>query len=184
MRDSKETPEADQKIQPSSVKAHADAPHLLSEGNAAFVQRFTSMNVAGRDAQNRPALARGLGIRVSPDRRTLTVFLSETHSSRVLKCLHENGAIAVAVTRPKTHQTLQFKGQVREIGPLSDEDRREMTAYQESFVAELAQLGYSAEFSRQLLAGSESAVAVGFEPAAMFDQTPGPKAGEKLGSKS
>lgn len=183
MRDSKKVPETDKKIRPSSVKAHADDLPLLSEANAAFVQRFTSMNVAGRDAQNLPALARGLGIRVSPDRCTLTVFLSETHSSRVLKCLRENGAIAVAVTRPKTHETLQFKGQVREIRPLSDEDRREMAAYQESFVAELEQLGYSAEFTRQLLAGSENVVAVVFEPAAVFDQTPGPKAGEKLGSK-
>ncbi|MDO9142741.1 hypothetical protein [Rhodoferax sp.] len=184
MRDSINASETDKKIQPPSVKAHADDLPLLSEVNAAFVQRFTSMNVAGRDALHRPALARGLGIRVSPDRRTLTVFLSETHSSRVLACLRENGAIALAVTRPKTHQTLQFKGQVREVGPLSDEDRREMVAYQESFVAELEQLAYSAEFTRQLLAGSESAVAVVFEPEAMFDQTPGPNAGEKLGSKS
>ncbi len=183
MRDFKEAPEADKKIQPSSVTAPTDGRPLLSEANAAFVRRFASMNVAGRDAQNRPALARGLGIRVTPDRRTLTVFLSETHSSRVLKCLRENGAIALAVTRPKTHETLQFKGQVRVIGPLSDEDRLEMMAYQESFVAELEQLGYPPEFTRQLLAGSECAVAVVFEPTAMFDQTPGAKAGEKLGAK-
>jgi hypothetical protein len=162
------------------VKAHTDDPPLLSEANAAFIQRFTSMNVAGRDAQNRPALARGLGIRVSPDWRTLTVFLSTTHSSQVLKCLRENGAIAVAVTRPTTHETLQFKGRVREIVPLSDEDRREMAAYQDSFVEELTKPGYRPEFTRQLLAGSGNCVAVVFEPAEMFNQTPGPKAGEKL----
>ena len=165
------------------VKASAGAPPLLSEANADFVQRHTSMNVAGRDAQNRPALARGLGIRVSPDCCTLTVFLSETHSSQVLQCLRENGAIAVAVTRPKTHETLQFKGRVREIVPLSIEDRKAMAAYQDSFAEELETLGYRREFTRQLLAGSENAVAVVFEPSAMFDQTPGPKAGEKLGEK-
>lgn len=141
------------------------------------------MNVAGRDAENRPALARGLGIKVSPDRRTLTVFLSSTHSSQVLKCLRENGAIAVAVTRPKTHETLQFKGWVREIVPLSDDDRREMAAYQDSFIEELANLGYRSEFTRQLLAGCDNCEAVVFEPAEMFNQTPGPKAGERLGPK-
>jgi hypothetical protein len=160
----------------------ADLP-LLSEAHAAFVQRHTSMNVAGRDAHNRPALARGLGIRVAPDRLTLTVYLSTTHSARLLQCLRDCGAIAVAVTRPTTHETLQFKGRVREILPLSDEDRAEMAAYQDSFAAELEPLGYRRDFVRQLLAGSEHGVAVVFEPTAMFDQTPGPKAGEKLGEK-
>lgn len=160
----------------------ADLP-LLNEAHAAFIQRRTSMNVAGRDAHNRPALARGLGIRVSADRSTLTVFLSTTHSARLLQCLRDNGAIAVAVTRPTTHETLQFKGQVREILPLSDEDIEAMATYQDSFAAELEPLGYRRDFVRQLLAGSEHGVAVVFEPTAMFDQTPGPKAGEKLGER-
>lgn len=166
------------------ANANTENPPLLSEANAGFIQRFTSMNVAGRDAHNRPALARGLGIRVSPDRRTLTVFLSETHSSQVLQCLRENGAIAVAVTRPTTHETLQFKGRVREIRPLSNEDRQAMAAYQDSFAEELEGLGYRHDFTRQLLAGSENGLAVAFEPTAMFDQTPGPKAGNKLGAKA
>lgn len=166
------------------MKADADDSPLPSEAQAAFIQRHTSMNVAARDAHNRPALARGLGIRVSPDRRLLTVFLSETHSRQVLRCLRENGAIAMAVTRPKTHETLQFKGRVREIRPLTDEDRQAMAAYQDSFVEELKGLGYRREFTRRLFAGSDTAVAVIFEPREMFDQTPGRKAGEKLGTKA
>jgi hypothetical protein len=165
------------------MKAHADDLPLLSEANAAFIQRFTSMNVGGRDAHNRPALARGLGIRVSSDRRTLTVFLSTTHSARLLQCLRENGAIAVAVTRPTTHETLQFKGRVREIVKPTEDDWKEMAAYRDSFVEELAKRGYQPEFTHQLLAGSENCVSVVFEPLEMYNQTPGPKAGEKLGTK-
>lgn len=142
------------------------------------------MNVAARDAQNRPAVARGLGCRVSDDRRKLTVYLSTTHSAQVLQRLRVNDLIAVAVTRPKTHETLQLKGTVLDIVPLSDDDRAAMTAYQDSFVDELAQIGYRTEFTRTLLAGSEDCVAVVFEPTEMFNQTPGPKAGEKLGTQS
>ena len=91
---------------------------------------------------------------------------------------------SVAVTRPKTHETLQLKGTVLDIVPLSDDDRAAMTAYQDSFVDELAQIGYRTEFTRTLLAGSEDCVAVVFEPTEMFNQTPGPKAGEKLGTQS
>jgi len=139
------------------------------------------MNVAARDAQNRPAVARGLGCRVSADRRKLTVFLSTTHSAQVLQRLRVNDPIAVAVTRPKTHETLQLKGTVLDIAPLTADDRAAMIAYQDSFVDELAQIGYRTEFTRTLLAGSEDCVAVVFEPTEMFNQTPGPKAGEKLG---
>ncbi|MBT9613201.1 MAG: pyridoxamine 5'-phosphate oxidase family protein [Burkholderiales bacterium] len=159
-------------------------PPLLTEANAAFLPHRTSMNVAARDAQNRPAVARGLGCRVSADRRKLTVYLSTTHSAQVLQCLRENGAIAVAVTRPKTHETLQLKGMVLDIAPLTADDRAAMIAYQDSFVDELAQIGYRTEFTRTLLAGSEHCVAVVFEPTEMFNQTPGPKAGEKMGAQS
>ena len=158
---------------------NANSP-LLSEANAAFVQHHTSMNIAVRDARNRPVLSRALGCRVADDRRSLTVFLSMTHSGRVLECLRENGAIALAVSRPTTHQTLQFKGRVLTIASPSADDRVAMAAHQASFVEELAGMGYREEFARTLLAGSEDCVAVVFEPVAMFDQTPGPKAGEQL----
>jgi hypothetical protein len=163
------------------MKAHGKNPPLLSEANAAFIQRFTSMNIAARDAQNRPALARALGCRVSNDRCKLTLFLSTTHSAQVLQCLRENGAIAVAITRPTTHETLQFKGKVSDVAPVSADDRAAMLAYRESVIEELSLLGYPPEFTQTVLAGSEDCVAVMFEPAEMFNQTPGPKAGEKLG---
>lgn len=155
-------------------------PPLLSEANAAFVQQHTSMNVAARDAQNRPVLSRALGCRVADDRRSLTVFLSMTHAGHVLECLRENGAIALAVSRPTTHQTLQFKGRVLTIASPSADDRAAMAGHQAGFVEELAGMGYREEFTRMLLAGSEDYMAVVFEPVALFDQTPGPKAGEKL----
>jgi hypothetical protein len=159
-------------------------PPLLTEAVAAFVQHHTSMNVAARDAQNRPAIARGLGCRVSDDRLRITVFLSTSHSAHVLQCLRENGVIAMAVTRPKTHETYQFKGRVLDIAPVSDDDGAAMAAYRDSFVEELGNVGYRPEFTGTLLAGGEDSVAVVFEPLAMFNQTPGPKAGEKLGERA
>jgi hypothetical protein len=165
------------------MKARGKNPPLLSEADAAFIQRYTSMNVAARDAQNRPALARALGCRVSEDRRKLTLFISTSHSAQVLQCLHENGAIAVAITRPTTHETLQFKGEVTNITPLSSDDRAAMLAYRESVIEELARVGYRREFVETVLAGGEDSVAVMFEPTEVFNQTPGPKAGEKLGAR-
>jgi hypothetical protein len=153
---------------------------MLTEANAAFIQRFTSMSVAARDAQNRPFVGRALGCRVSADRRKLTIFLSASRALQVLECLRLNGALALAVTRPTTHETLQLKGTVLDIGPPSSDDWTEIAAYRESFVQELASVGYRPDFSREVLAGSEDSVAVVFEPLTMFNQTPGPKAGTRL----
>ena len=153
---------------------------MLSQAQALFVRRHTSMSVGVRDAQNRPVVGRALGCCVSSDRRTLTIFLSASRAVQLLECLRNNGAIALAVTRPTTHETLQFKGSVLDIRPLSPEDKVEMERYRESFIQELATIGYNRQMASGVVAGPEDAIAVVFEPAAIFNQTPGPKAGTKL----
>jgi hypothetical protein len=156
---------------------------MLREEHAVFVRRYTSMSVGVRARDNRPIVGRALGCRVSVDRRRLTIFLSQSREKEVLDCLRENRAIALTVTRPQTHETLQFKGEVRDILPLSAEDVAEIAAYRQSFVEELAALGYEAAFSWAVVGGAEDAVAVVIEPNAMYDQTPGPKAGTRLESR-
>ncbi len=157
---------------------------MLREEQAAFVRRYTSMSVGVRGGGNRPVVGRALGCRVSADRRRLTIFLSQRREKEVLDCLRENGAIALTVTRPKTHETLQFKGVVLDILPLSREDVAEIAAYRQSFVEELMALGYERDFSWAVVAGAEDSLAVVFEPNAIYNQTPGPKAGTKLEHRS
>ena len=152
---------------------------LLSEADAAFLPRRTSMSIAARDAYNRPVVARAFGCRVSRDRRLVTIFLSTAHSPLALYCLRENGMIALAVTRPTTHETLQLKGRVVDIAPVTDADREEMTVYQDSVLAEIGSRGYTPEFVRAVFGGTGECVAVSFEPASLFNQTPGPHAGER-----
>ncbi len=98
----------------------------------------------------------------------------------MLECLRNNGAIALAVTRPTTHETLQFKGSVSDIRPLSAGERVEIEEYRESFVHELAGIGYNRQMASGVVAGAEDAVAVVFEPVAIFNQTPGTTAGTKI----
>jgi hypothetical protein len=153
---------------------------VLSPADAAFLPRRTSMSIAARDAQTRPVVARAFGCRVSQDRRQVTIFLSTTHSPLALQCLRENSVIALAVTRPTTHETLQLKGRVVGIAPVTAADLEEMTAYQDSVLAEIRAKGYTPEFVRAVFGATGECVAVSFELTALFNQTPGPHAGEKL----
>lgn len=144
---------------------------------AAFIQLHTSVTVAARDTRNRPELARGSGCRVSSDRRRLIVFLCPERASRVLSCLRDNGAIAVAITRPSTHEAVQIKGTVAEITPMTDADRAIMAAYRDAFVEEIVPLGYAPGFARDIIPFGGHCLAVSVVPTAVFDQTPGPRAG-------
>lgn len=164
-----------------AMNSNPDTRPLLDAASAAFIQRRTSISVAARDARNRPEVARASGCLVAADRRRLTVFLCPGHAGPVLDCLRRNGAIAVAITRPSSHETLQIKGTVTGIAPVSDAERAVMAAYRDSFVAEIMPLGYRAEFADAVIPFGEDCLAVTFLPSAVYDQTPGPKAGDKLG---
>lgn len=158
---------------------------LLDEARAAFIQRFVGINVAARDADRLPSVTRGLGCKVSTDRREVTVFVSVPRAERVLAALRDNGVIAVVFGQPTTHASLQLKGSDARIGPLEDGDRAVIEACRESFVADLAQVGYTPEFARASVPSSdEELVAVRFTPSAVFDQTPGPGAGQRLGASA
>jgi hypothetical protein len=154
---------------------------LLTEANAAFVQRGVSINVASRDVGNVPAVARACGCRVSPDRCQVTVYLSCAQSQSVLRAIAETRAIAAVFSRPSTHKTIQIKGSDARIGPLAVADEALIAAYRESFVEDLLGIGYARAFARAVVAGAEGPMAtVTFTPNAAFDQTPGRNAGRAL----
>jgi hypothetical protein len=156
-------------------------PPLLDEANAAFIQHHVNISVAARDAHNLPAVTRAFGCRVSADRRSITVFLSSAWAATVLNDLQDNGAIAVVIGRPTTHEALQLKGKLERIAPLSDSDRDTIAAYRASFVAELDSAGYHPGFAGAVVGGAVGdCVAVSFEPSSIFIQTPGPRAGRRL----
>ncbi|MEJ2553635.1 MAG: hypothetical protein P8164_13910 [Gammaproteobacteria bacterium] len=166
------------------MNSNRSNPPLLDDANAAFIQHHVTINVAARDARNLPAVTRAFGCRVSADRRLVTVFLSTTWANMVLNDLRDNGAIAVVIGRPTTHETLQLKGKVERIAPLSASDRDAMTACRASFVEELNTAGYSRSFAGTV-AGEQAGdcLAVTFEPSSVFVQTPGPQAGRRLESR-
>ncbi|MCO6411283.1 MAG: hypothetical protein J5I92_00935 [Thiogranum sp.] len=158
---------------------------ILDETRAQFLSHHVSILVASCNAACMPSVVRAYGCRVAPDRRAITVFLSVAQSTAVLRDLGAGGAIAVVFSRPTTHETLQLKGARASIAPLADGDRELTLAYGCSFGEEVASVGFGEPFQRAIMSGTgEEAVAVTFTPAAAFEQTPGPSAGQPLAVKS
>lgn len=159
----------------------AMTPVTLDPELAAFLESGLSMHAASRNAVHVASLSRGLACRVSPDRTRLTVFLLASHSARMLADFRENGEIAVVLTLPSSHRTVQLKGRDAKVEPLQDGDARRIGLQHEGFVRDLVALGYDASLPDTLLANTTGdIVAVGFTIAAAFNQTPGPGAGNPM----
>jgi hypothetical protein len=145
---------------------------------AAFLAGPVAINVASRSPALVPSVARAYGCRVSPDRRRVTILLAAGRARAVLRDLAEGAPIAAVFSRPKTHVSLQLKGEWAEILPATPADVEVMRAYGAAFAAEICALGYAGDFGERLAApATEPAVAVHFEPVALFEQTPGPRPG-------
>jgi len=159
-------------------------PPLLNAAQAAFLGGPVAINVASHDAARVPSIARAFGCRVSDDQREVVVFLSQPRSRRILDDLAAGAPIAAVFSRPATHVTLQLKAAGARIQRLAAGDREIMLASGAAFIAEIMALGYSENFSRALMApAGDDAVGVAFTPEAVFEQTPGPKAGMRLEPK-
>jgi hypothetical protein len=75
-----------------------------------LVESGVSILVGTRDEQLRPVSVRGVGARVSSDRRSVTVYLPEATSQKPVENLRANGEIAVAFSRPFDNLAVQIKG--------------------------------------------------------------------------
>lgn len=161
------------------------APPLLDAAQAVFLTGPVAVGMASHDAGGVPSLARAFGCKVSPDRREVTVFLSRRHAAPLLRDLEAGEPVAAVFSRPLTHETLQLKGERVRLAELQAGDREIMLAAGDAFAAELVSLGYPALFCKALMAPSgDEAVAAAFTPTALYEQTPGPKAGARLEPKA
>jgi hypothetical protein len=157
-----------------------DAP-LLDKEHLAFLGMGVSVNVASRGPDSTPLVGRSCGCRATADGRQVTVFLSSLRTPTLVEALADTGAVAVAISQPSTHRTLQLKGTDARVAPVSDDDRLHFATFRQAFAAELAALGYALDFAAAVVPEVDGGlVAVRFTPTAAFDQTPGHNAGKPL----
>jgi len=121
----------------------------------------------------------GVGVKLREGGRVARVYLPQASSGRVLAQLREHPSIAVTLSRPETHRTVQLKGPVLAI---ADAEAGERGTIEELF------LGYARELvfiglprAKVLRFERWPCWAVDFEARDVFIQTPGPLAGTRVG---
>ncbi|MFD2366818.1 hypothetical protein [Pseudoduganella sp. GCM10020061] len=160
---------------------HDAASTLIDPELASFMESGISLNLASCDSALKPSVARAAGCRVTDGGRVVRVLVSQQQCARVLEHIAGNGRVAVVISRPSTHRTVQIKSDSARIESACAEDLAAVRRYLDSFPAELQQLGYDPAMIRTFLQCPEEDVrAVVFTPCAAFLQTPGSSAGREL----
>ena len=152
----------------------------LSAEQAAWLANPVSMIAASRDALLRPHLMRAVGCRLTPDRRRVTVLLPRDRSAELLADLRDNRQVAVVFSEPASNRTLQLKGTDATVAEPGPEDEALARRYLAGFSAHIGALGLPPEVAQTILGHEGGLVAVHFDIAEAFEQTPGPAAGRRL----
>lgn len=152
---------------------------MIPDSIVQLLQTGVSVMVGTRDASLMPECTRAWGIHVGTARGTVTVFLSEPIAGKTLDNLRENGMIAVTCTRPTDHITCQLKGKVRSMKSVNSAQQKMSRQWHHEFVAELKAIGVPSALGEAWIV--EPTVAVEMAVTDVFDQTPGPGAGKRIG---
>lgn len=155
---------------------------LLPPDLIALIAGGISTIVSSADAALRPSIMRAVGSSITPDGRTVSVFLARRQSRQLLQDLATSGRIAVVFSQPYSHRTLQIKGTQVRSRPMEDADQPLLANYLEGMKREVARVGFDPTFTQAMLHYEQAdVVVVSFEPTEAFDQTPGSRAGVRIG---
>lgn len=145
---------------------------------ASLLEGLVAVHVATRDAALVPDEEMAAAALLEPDGRSLTVYLPEATSETALGNLRDNGEIAVVLSQPITHRTVQLKGRVGSLRAAREEEREAVERFAAAFDAAVAAIGLPPAALRRR--NRWPCTAATFVVREGFEQTPGPRAGEPL----
>lgn len=154
---------------------------MLDSDNAAFIQTGVSISLASCGPDHLPSMSRGLGCKVLDAGRQVAVFVRRSQSKALLAHIRSSGRVANVFSLPSSNRTLQLKGCDARIVPFTPADLPIVDKHLADFILEVIPLGMAEAVVRAILAARPDDLAtVVYTPCAVFSQTPGPKAGERL----
>ncbi|MHB8798862.1 MAG: pyridoxamine 5'-phosphate oxidase family protein [Thermoanaerobaculia bacterium] len=153
----------------------------VPEKLAPLLEGLVAVHVATRDAALVPDEVMAAAALLAPDGRSLTVYLPDATAGTALANLRDNGEIAVVLSQPLTHRTVQLKGRVEALRAAREEEREAVERFAAAFDAEVAAFGLPPAALRRR--NRWPCTAATFAVREGFEQTPGPRAGEPLAAE-
>jgi hypothetical protein len=150
----------------------------ISPQLAEFLESGLSFTVATRDERLGVNATRAWALRVDHDRARVTLFVYQPAAAGILADLEAHPEIAVCVDRPADNRACQLKGHFANSRPAVPAERAEIQRQTDGFLANLETIG----IPREMTAGWRfwPSVAIELHVTELYEQTPGPGAGEPL----
>jgi hypothetical protein len=152
---------------------------MISDDTREFMESLSGGMLCTRSADNRPSAHECLLREIGPNH--FIGYVPERLSKRLEENVADNGQAAIVTSRTVgDHRSVQLKGRITEIAGPTDEPEvwgpmieTVRPSFHEWFEADVAEKILTAM-------GQERVYRVRFEVEQVFDQTPGPKAGNQV----
>ncbi|HEX8252760.1 MAG TPA: hypothetical protein VF846_06415 [Thermoanaerobaculia bacterium] len=138
----------------------------------------TSVIVGTVDADGVPSCCRGIAIASKDNFETITVYVPAATAQETVANVATTRRVAISASRPLTHESIQIKGLTRgvRLAPPSDETYVRHRLHE--FAEVLEAIGLPMRVTKSVAHWPAFAIEVSVEQ--VFDQTPGPKAGNEI----
>lgn len=163
------------------MRDRSPEPGDIIRRHAAFIESDVVIALSMRDSLWRSQVAMGRGCRISPARGRVHVLLGRAQSASFIAALEQSREVAAVFGRPVDHHSIRLKGRDAVVTAPARGDPKRAARYRELIAAHFVPLGCPREHTYTYPGPADEAlVLVSFTPAAAYDQTPGPHAGEAL----
>ena len=143
-----------------------------------FVDEGRSILIGTVDALGEPHCCRAVALTGNGDLSRITVYVPVDTAQQVVADVATTHRVAVVATQPLDHSTVQFKGSTRAVRLAGEDERELVAARMEQFADILETIGVPRATTERV--SRWPAYAIEMDVEAVFDQTPGPRAGAEV----
>jgi hypothetical protein len=137
-----------------------------------------SVVVGTVDAQNIPSCCRAIAISSADDLGTVTVYVPVATGQDTIQNVATTKRLAITASNPPDHRTTQLKGTTIDARLARDDEQPFLRERVEAFVDVLEKFGFPRGMARRFAYWPAFAVTIRVDE--IFEQTPGPQAGNRI----
>ena len=151
---------------------------VIDKALASFLEEGIAIQLGTRDDNLRPNGVRVAAVKVADDGTHIVAYVPTVAVRQVLPDLESNGQAALVFARPPDERACQVKGVFAGTHAASGDEERLVTDQWDRWLARLESIGYPRAAFAQW--PTLPCTGIRLRVTALFNQTPGPKAGTVL----
>ena len=152
----------------------------MDDSLALFLKRPVMIIIGSVDREKRPEVGRAVGVAADPAANRLDLLVSEWQWPATVANIRATGRAAATLSRPSDYETFQIKGRAA-LREATEADRAVARSYCRDTLAALMEIGLDAALAEHWLI-ERDLVTVSLCVEEVFVQTPGPRAGTRVGA--